>query len=93
MSLNGKVALVIGGGRGIGAAAYRLLAQQGASVTASYLRNQPAAKALAASVRAEGGKISVYQSDARDPDQVRELVQRVFDHEKRLDILVHSAPA
>ncbi len=93
MLLTGKVALVVGAGRGIGAATARLLAEQGATVAVCYLKNTTAAEALAQSIAERGGKVKLYQADARDADQVRHLVKDVFDLEGRLDIVVHSVPA
>ncbi len=88
-----KVALVVGGGRGIGGAAVQVLAEQGVTVVASYKHNTAAAEALAQTIREQGGKVTVHQSDAHDAAQVRELVQRAYDLEGHLDIVVHSAPA
>ncbi len=91
--LTGKVALVIGGGRGIGAATARVLAEQGATVAVSYFQNAAAAEALAQTIREHGGKVTLYQSDAHDLGQVEQLVQAAYNLEGHLDILVYSAPS
>lgn len=92
MTLAGKNALVVGGGRGIGAATVRLLAEQGATVTFNYLQNKAAAENLAQQVRQMGAKVNFWQADAHDPDQVKALVQRAHDSEGHLDIVVKSVP-
>ncbi|HUZ16770.1 MAG TPA: SDR family oxidoreductase [Spirochaetia bacterium] len=89
----GKTALVVGGGRGIGAAAARLLACEGALVAVSYLRNRESAEAAAEEVREAGGRIELFQSDAHVGEQVRELVRKAYALAGRLDIVVYSAPA
>jgi 3-oxoacyl-[acyl-carrier protein] reductase len=93
MNFDGKVALVAGGTRGIGAATTRILAEQGATVIASYERDAAAAEALAESIRTSGGKMLPRQSDARDPEQMSRLVQEAHQLTGRLDIVVHSVPA
>ena len=93
MSIQQRAVLIVGGGRGIGAAAARLLARQGAAVSVSYLSNAATAEALAESIRAQGGRIDIFKSDAQDSEQVRELVKRVYESNGRLDAIVHSAPS
>ncbi len=93
MSLAGKVGLVVGGGRGIGAATVRTLAEQGATVAFSYLKNTQTAEALIQEVRAKGGKVEGWQADAYDPQQIKELVQRTHAGPGHLDILVSSVPS
>jgi len=92
MSLEGKHALVLGGGRGIGAATVRLLAEQGATVAFNYVQNAAAADALAQHVRARGAKVNFWQVDALDAAQVKTLVQRAYELEGHLDIVVKSVP-
>jgi len=69
-----------------------LLATQGATVAFSYLRNADTAEAVAQSIRAQGGQVSLWQADAHDMTQVRVLVQRTADLAGHLDIVVHSVP-
>ena len=92
MSLNGKNALVVGGGRGIGAATVKLLAEQGATVTFSYAKNMVAAEAVAEQARQFGGRVKCWQSNAFDADQVKMLVERAYELEHTLDIVVKSVP-
>jgi 3-oxoacyl-[acyl-carrier protein] reductase len=78
----GKVAFVTGGSRGIGAAIVRRLAQGGATVAFSYASNDAAAKDLAASIEAAGGRVMALRVDSADADA------RAFG---RIDILVNNA--
>ena len=91
MQLDGKVALVIGGGRGIGAASARVLASQGASVAVNYLQNAASAEQVVAQIRAAGGKAISVQADVLDIGQVAHMVELTHGAYGRLDILVHSA--
>jgi 3-oxoacyl-[acyl-carrier protein] reductase len=89
MSLTGKHALVVGGSRGIGAATVRLLAEQGATVTFSYVQNKAAAEAVA---QQAGTGVNFVQADAHDADQVKALVQHAYDQAAHIDIVVNSVP-
>jgi 3-oxoacyl-[acyl-carrier protein] reductase len=90
-SLAGKVALVQGGSRGIGAAIVRRLASQGASVAFTYAASTARAQELTASVEAAGGRVLAIQADAADADAVRGAVSQTMRVFGRLDILVNSA--
>ena len=63
--LAGKVALVTGASRGIGAAAAIRLAQGGAAVAVNYYQNQDAARKIAKQIAADGGRSMVFQADVR----------------------------
>ncbi|MGE8690242.1 MAG: 3-oxoacyl-ACP reductase family protein [Achromobacter sp.] len=91
MEFKGKVALVTGGTRGIGAAIVRRLAQGGADVAFTYARSDQAAKDLARELGAAGGKALAIKADSRDPVAVRAAVQRTAGELGGLDILVNSA--
>jgi 3-oxoacyl-[acyl-carrier protein] reductase len=84
--LDGKVALVTGGARGIGAAVSRELAEAGARVAVNYRAGTEAAEAVAA----ETGGIAV-QADVVDDAQVAQLIERVESELGPLDILVNNA--
>jgi 3-oxoacyl-[acyl-carrier protein] reductase len=90
-SLEGKVALVTGGSRGIGAAIARRLAENGASVAVTYSKGTDAAAGLVKTIEAAGGKAAAIQADAADADAVRRAVERTVTLFGRLDVLVNNA--
>ena len=83
--LDGKLALVTGAARGIGAAIARRFAEEGARVLVNDVRAEPAEK-LAASVGGEA-----YAADVSDPDAVRAMFAEVGRRHGRLDVLVNNA--
>lgn len=89
--LSGKVALVTGGSRGIGAAIVRRLAQEGAHVAFTYSSSAKAAQAVAKEVCAYGQKAKAYPADAAAPKSLPRLVDRVLRDFGSLDILVNNA--
>ncbi|MDW8030068.1 MAG: 3-oxoacyl-[acyl-carrier-protein] reductase [Armatimonadota bacterium] len=92
LSLNGKVALVTGGSRGIGAAIVRLLAQRGAYVAFCYRQKAEIAQDLASNVQEETGrKVLAIQTDVADAGQVRDMVEQVRSQLGDIDILVNNA--
>src|SRR5436190_1769248 len=90
-SLAGKVALVTGGSRGIGAATARALADEGADVAISYVASTDKAEAVVTELRAKGVRAAAFRADQADPAQVGRLVEEVAEHFGRLDILVNNA--
>jgi NAD(P)-dependent dehydrogenase (short-subunit alcohol dehydrogenase family) len=89
--LNGRVAFVTGGIRGIGAAICHSLAEQGADVAAGYSRDRDAAEAFVDKIRKEGLKGSIHQGNVGSADDCRRTVGEVIDEHGRLDILVNNA--
>jgi NAD(P)-dependent dehydrogenase (short-subunit alcohol dehydrogenase family) len=89
--LAGKVALVTGGSRGIGAATARALADQGADVVISYAASPDKAEAVAAELKGKGVRVAAIRADQSNPAQVEQLVKSVVDRFGRLDILVNNA--
>ena len=89
--LNGKVALVTGGSRGIGAAIARSLADDGADVAISYVSSPEKAKALVRELQDKGVRALAFQADQAKPDEVGALVHKVAEHFGHLDILVNNA--
>jgi 3-oxoacyl-[acyl-carrier protein] reductase len=85
-SLGGKVALVTGGARGIGAAVSCELARGGASVAVNYRAGSDAAEALAAAI---GGR--AFQADVASAEAVTRLVERVETELGPIDVLVNNA--
>lgn len=84
--LTGKIALVTGASRGIGEAAARLLAQQGAHVIISS-RKQEGCEEVAASIRDEGGQATAFACHIGDLDQIEAIFNHVRNEHGRLDIL------
>ncbi|MGS1011693.1 SDR family oxidoreductase [Achromobacter anxifer] len=91
MEFQGKVALVTGGTRGIGAAIVRRFAERGADVAFTYARSDQAAKDHARELGKSGAKILAIKADSRDPAAVRTAVEQTARELGRLDILVNSA--
>jgi 3-oxoacyl-[acyl-carrier protein] reductase len=89
--LSGKVALVTGGSRGIGAAIARRLAQEGASVAVNYAGRADAAAEVVASIEHSGGTARAFQADVSDPKACTELVTAVAEAFGGMDILVNNA--
>ncbi|MFG2020734.1 SDR family NAD(P)-dependent oxidoreductase [Actinomadura geliboluensis] len=89
--LTGKVALVTGGSRGLGAATVRLLAEQGADVAFTYVSSEKQAQAVVDEVRGKGAKAVAFKSDQADTSQAPALIDDVVAHFSGLDILVNNA--
>jgi 3-oxoacyl-[acyl-carrier protein] reductase len=90
-SLTGKVALVTGGSRGIGAASARALADEGANVAISYVASADKAEAVVQELKAKGVQARAFKADQASSDEVDRLVKDVAGHFGRLDILVNNA--
>ncbi|NNG19157.1 3-oxoacyl-ACP reductase FabG [Naumannella sp. ID2617S] len=90
---SGKVALVTGGTRGIGAAISRGLAEQGATVAMGYGKDTARAEEFLDELRSAmpGGTFSTHQGNVASGDDCRRTVQEVIDTHGRLDILVNNA--
>ena len=89
--LGGKVALVTGGGRGIGRACCLALARLGATVIINYRRSREAAEALEKEIVGEGRGARAYQTDVSDSAAVDAMFRFVAQEYRRLDILVNNA--
>jgi NAD(P)-dependent dehydrogenase (short-subunit alcohol dehydrogenase family) len=89
--LQGRVAIVTGGGTGIGAATALLLAQSGADVTICGRRREPLEKTAAEVTTVTGRRCLAIATDVREEEQVAALVQRTVDELGRIDILVNCA--
>jgi len=90
-NLQGKVALVTGASKGIGAAIARELAGRGAAVAVNYSGGKPGADKVVAEIQAAGGKAIAVQADLSNPDSVGPLVKSVAEQLGPIDILVNNA--
>lgn len=90
MRFQGKVAIVTGGGRGMGRAIARALAKEGATV-ALFDKDPQTGRETAAQIEAEGGKALFLQADVSDKDQVLRAVKETVQRLGRVDILVNNA--
>ena len=89
--LTGKVALVTGGSRGIGAATARALADDGAEVAISYAASAGKAEAVVRELEGKGVRAAAFRADQADPAQLEGLVKAVVERFGHLDILVNNA--
>ena len=90
-SLKGKVALVTGGSRGLGARIAETFANVGADVAITYVASADKAEAVADTLRAKGVRALAIRSDQADMAAASPLIDRVVAHFGRLDILVNNA--
>jgi 3-oxoacyl-[acyl-carrier protein] reductase len=89
--LQGKIALVTGGSRGIGAAIAKRLATDGASVAITYTRGADAAASVVDEIEKSGGKAIAIQADATDVKSVQGAVEKTVATFGGLDVLVNNA--
>ena len=91
MRLQGKMALVTGGSRGIGRACVVQLASEGADVLFLYHSSSEAAESLVAELSERGITVRAEQADVRDGARAQELVDGFVEKHERIDVLVNSA--
>jgi 3-oxoacyl-[acyl-carrier protein] reductase len=90
-NLQGKVALVTGASKGIGASIARELAARGAAVAVNYSGSKAAAEKVVAEIKATGGKAIAIQADLGDPDSIGPLVEKTARVLGPINILVNNA--
>jgi 3-oxoacyl-[acyl-carrier protein] reductase len=89
--LDGKVALVTGGSRGIGRACCEALAEQGATVVVNYVKGEGAAREVADAIKAKGGTAEIVGFDVADTAATEAAMGEVIKRHGKLDVLVASA--
>lgn len=92
LALAGKIALVTGGSRGIGAAICVHLARAGSTVLVNYSSSESTARAVAENIKASGGEAHPLKANVSDPKQVEALFKQIDkSHGGRIDILINNA--
>ena len=91
MKLQGKVAVVTGGGTGIGRAIALAFAEEGADVAVNYSKSKSEAEEVAETIKAKGRKAVAIQADVSDAEQVDAMAEHVINEFGKVDILVNNA--
>jgi 3-oxoacyl-[acyl-carrier protein] reductase len=89
--LNGKVGIVTGASKGLGASIAEHLAAEGASVIVNYATSKEAAEAVVSRITSKGGKATAVQADVAKPAEIERLFQETRKAYGKLDILVNNA--
>ena len=86
MTLEGEIALVTGGSRGIGRAAAMALAKEGAEVIINYVSNEAKAKETCNEIAAMGGKASAVKFDVANIDETKTAIEQLLKDKKKISI-------
>lgn len=89
--LEGKVVLLTGGSRGIGASIAEEFVRQGADIAFTYLSSEEKANKIAENLGSSGTRVKAYRSDASDYKQAEELVKQVLEEFGKIDVLINNA--
>jgi 3-oxoacyl-[acyl-carrier protein] reductase len=89
--LDGKVAIVTGASKGIGASIAEHLAAEGAAVVVNYAGSKAAADAVVARINQKGGKAIAIQADVSRPEEIQRLFAEINKEFGRVDVLVNNA--
>ncbi len=90
-TLQGKVAFIQGGSRGIGAAIVKRLAREGAAVAFTYISSADKAQAMVNAITSAGGKAIAIRADSADADALQQAIRQAVNNLGNLDILVNNA--
>ncbi|WP_101842575.1 3-oxoacyl-ACP reductase [Halobacillus sp. Marseille-P3879] len=91
MDLKGKIALVTGASRGIGAEIAKAFGEEGAFVIVNYLQNEEKAETVVDHIKNQGGESIALQADVTDEKSVQDLVAKVVDSFGAIDVVVNNA--
>jgi len=91
MTLQDRVALVTGGGTGIGRGIAKAFGQQGLKVVVNYSRSREAAEEVVSDIRAAGGTAQAIRASVSEDSEVRAMIDQIAREFGRLDILVNNA--
>ncbi|MCB2181463.1 MAG: 3-oxoacyl-[acyl-carrier-protein] reductase [Desulfobulbaceae bacterium] len=91
MNLEGRIAVVTGGSRGIGKAICLALAEKGATVLVNYVSRPDAAEETVSSIKESGGNAAAYQFNVADAGQVQAAIKNIVDDYGKIDILINNA--
>ncbi|HLO11024.1 MAG TPA: 3-oxoacyl-ACP reductase [Pseudoneobacillus sp.] len=91
MNLKGKIVLITGASRGIGAAIARKFGAEGSFVVVNYLKNKHLAESVVSEIVALGGQAIAMQADVQDENQVNEMVAQIIDSFGGMDVVVNNA--
>jgi len=89
--LQGKVAFVQGGSRGIGAAIVKRLTHDGAAVVFTYVTSQTKSLELVNEINEQGGQVMAVEADSTKPEAIRKAIHMTLEHFGGLDIVVNNA--
>src|SRR5262245_50375097 len=90
-TLSGKVAVVTGASKGIGAAIAKKLAEDGAAVVVNYASSKAGADAVVAAIAKSGGKAVAVQGDVSKADDAKKIVDAAIEKFGKLDVLVNNS--
>ena len=91
MNLNGKIILVTGSSRGIGATIAKAFASEGATVIVNYIQNAGSAAEVVADCKKLGGDALAIKADVTSAEQIHEMVDQVLGNFAKIDVVVNNA--